>query len=75
MALIPALVMRRFLRLASQILSGTPFYRIDGYDSLFVVDSSNDPPYVQLELFKVREFQNWEDLLLEDSTFKPAGAQ
>lgn len=58
-----------------QVLSGTPFYRIDGYDSLYVLDSDNDPPYVQLELFKVREFQNWEDLLIESSSFTPGGAQ
>ncbi|CAM9717395.1 unnamed protein product [Ectocarpus sp. 4 AP-2014] len=58
-----------------QILAGTPFYRIDGYDSLFVLDSDNDPPYVQLELFKVREYQNWEDFLLEKSDFTPGGAQ
>lgn len=59
----------------AQVLVGTPFYRIDGYDSLFVLDSDNDPPYVQLELFKVREYQNWEDFLLEKSTFTPGGAQ
>lgn len=58
-----------------QILSGTTFYRIDGYDSLYVVDLENDPPYVQLELFKVRDFQNWEDLIIEGSTFSPGGAQ
>lgn len=58
-----------------QILSGTLFYRIDGYESLYVVDSQNDPPYVQLELFKVREFQNWEDLIIEKSGFSPGGAQ
>ncbi|CAN0097724.1 unnamed protein product [Ectocarpus fasciculatus] len=58
-----------------EVLAGTPFYRIDGYDSLFVLDSDNDPPYVQLELFKVREYQNWEDFLLEKSTFTPGGAQ
>lgn len=57
-----------------QILSGKPFYKIDGYESLFVVDSGNDPPYVQLELYKVREYQNWEDLFLEGSKFKPGGA-
>lgn len=58
-----------------QIISGTLFYRIDGYDSLYVVDAHNDPPYVQLELFKVREFQNWEDLTIEGSAFTPGGAQ
>ncbi|CAM9962303.1 unnamed protein product [Laminaria digitata] len=58
-----------------EVLSGTLFYRIDGYESLYVVDSQNDPPYVQLELFKVREFQNWEDLIIEKSTFTPGGAQ
>ncbi|CAN0087168.1 unnamed protein product [Pylaiella littoralis] len=57
------------------VLSGTLFYRIDGYESLYMLDSDNDPPYVQLELFKVREFQNWEDLLLEKSSFTPGGAQ
>lgn len=58
-----------------QVLCGTPFYRIDGYDSLYVFDSDNDPPFVQLELYKVREYQNWEDLLLETSSFTPGGAQ
>ncbi|CAN0279247.1 unnamed protein product, partial [Scytosiphon promiscuus] len=58
-----------------EVLSGTPFYRIDGYESLYVLDSENDPPYLQLELFKVREYQNWEDLLLETSAFTPGGAQ
>lgn len=64
-----------FLVHGVQVLSGTLFYRIDGYESLYVVDSQNDPPYVQLELFKVREFQNWEDLIIEKSGFSPGGAQ
>lgn len=59
----------------AQVLSGTPFYRIDGYESLYVFDSGNEPPFVQLELYKVREYQNWEDLLLETSSFTPGGAQ
>ena len=63
------------LPLPLQVLAGTPFYRIDGYESLYVFDSDNDPPYVQLELYKVREYQNWEDLLLETSSFTPGGAQ
>lgn len=40
-----------------------------------MLDSGNDPPFVQLELYKVREYQNWEDLLLETSSFTPGGAQ
>lgn len=60
---------------STQVLAGTPFYRINSYESLFVVDSENDPPYVQLELYKLREYQNWEDLLLEGSAFTPGGAQ
>ncbi|CAM9549183.1 unnamed protein product [Ascophyllum nodosum] len=58
-----------------EVLTGTPFYRISGYDSLFVVDMENDPPYVQLELYKIREYQNWEDLILEVSDFTPGGSQ
>lgn len=54
-----------------QILSGTPFYRIDGYESLYVVDIENEPPYVQLELYKYREYQNWEDFLIEGSPWTP----
>lgn len=60
---------------SAQVLAGTPFYRISSYDSLFVVDSENDPPYVQLELYKLREYQNWEDLLLEGSSFTPGGSK
>lgn len=67
--------MPSFCNLSRQIISGTPFYRIDGYESVFIVDKANDPPYVQLELYKVREYQNWEDFLMEQSTFTPGGAQ
>ncbi|CAM9785536.1 unnamed protein product [Discosporangium mesarthrocarpum] len=56
-----------------EVLSGTPFYLLDAYESLYLLDAENDPPYVQLELYKVRDFQNWEDLLLEGSLWTPGG--
>ncbi|CAM9811826.1 unnamed protein product, partial [Phaeothamnion confervicola] len=49
------------------IVEGTPFRRLLPADCLWLMDKENEPPFLQLELYKEDDFQNWPDLLREGS--------
>jgi hypothetical protein len=48
------------------IFDGKLMHTIDAQSSLWYADMENQPPFVGVELFKLREYMNWKMLLQEE---------